>query len=54
MAVVIGALDLALLWLARRRRDSGPLDLLDRRYARGDLTTQEYEERPRLLGGASR
>jgi hypothetical protein len=29
-AVVIGALALALVWLVRRRRGSGPLDVLDR------------------------
>lgn len=27
--------------------------LLDERYARGDLTTEEYQERIRVLGGGS-
>lgn len=34
---------------SRSTRDT-PLDVLQRRYAKGDLSTEEYEERKRVLG----
>lgn len=53
MAVLIGAVALALFLLARRR--PGPLDTLKRRYAKGELSAEEYQERKQLLeGGRSR
>jgi Short C-terminal domain len=51
MAVLIGAVALALFLLARRR-PSGPLDTLKRRFAKGELTAEEYQERKRLLEGS--
>jgi hypothetical protein len=51
MAVLIGAVALALFLLARRR-PSGPLDTLERRYAKGELSAEEYQERKRLLEGS--
>jgi Short C-terminal domain len=50
MAVLIGAVALALFLLARRRPK--PLDMLKRRYANGELTGEEYQERKRLLEGS--
>jgi uncharacterized membrane protein len=44
---------LALLAGPRRRRESGPLDLLSKRFARGELSGEEYAERRRLLEGGS-
>jgi uncharacterized membrane protein len=54
MAILIGAVAVALLWFDRRRGGGTPLDVLDQRFARGDLTAQEYEEQRDLLGRASR
>ena len=51
MAVLIGAVALAVLLLARRR-PGGPLDPLKRRYVNGELSAEEYQERKRLLGGS--
>ncbi|MEX2106181.1 MAG: SHOCT domain-containing protein [Solirubrobacterales bacterium] len=51
MAVLIGAVAVAVLWFSRRR-PHGPLDTLKQRYAAGELTNEEYEERRRLLGGS--
>jgi uncharacterized membrane protein len=51
MAVLIGAVALALFLLARRQ-PSGPLDTLKRRFAKGELTAEEYQERRRLLEGS--
>jgi uncharacterized membrane protein len=51
MAVLIGAAALALFLLARRR-PGGPLDTLKRRFAKGELTAEEYQERKRLLEGS--
>lgn len=50
MTVLIGAVALALLLLARRR--PRPLDTLKRRYARGELTDEQYQERKHLLEGS--
>jgi hypothetical protein len=50
MAVLIGAVALALFLLARRR--PGSLDTLKRRYAKGELSAEEYQERKRLLEGS--
>jgi hypothetical protein len=50
MAVLIGAVALAVFLLARRR-PGGPLDTLERRYASGELSAEEYQERKRLLEG---
>lgn len=51
MAVLIGAVALALFLLARRH-PGGPLDTLERRFAKGELTAEEYQERKRLLEGS--
>ena len=51
MVVLIGAVALALLLLARRRPE-GPLEMLKRRYAKGELSADEYQERRRLLEGS--
>lgn len=51
MAVLIGAAAIA-VFLFARRGPSSPLDTLKRRYANGELSAEEYEERKRLLGGS--
>jgi Short C-terminal domain len=51
MAVLIGAVALAVFLLARRR-PGGPLETLKRRYAKGELSAEEYQERKRLLEGS--
>jgi uncharacterized membrane protein len=51
MAVLIGAVALA-VFLLDRRRPGGPLETLKRRYARGELSAEEYQERKRLLEGS--
>ena len=51
MAVLIGAVALALFLLARWR-PGDPLAMLKRRYASGELTADEYQERRRLLEGS--
>jgi uncharacterized membrane protein len=51
MAVSIGAAALGLFLLVRRQ-PSGPLDTLKRRFAKGELTADEYQERKRLLEGS--
>lgn len=48
MAVLIGGVAVALLWIGRRR-PGGPLDILDQRYARGELSAEAYRERRGLL-----
>lgn len=51
--VLIGAVVWAVVWMARDRRDGGPryetrpgqetpLEILDRRYAKGEVDTEEY------------
>lgn len=35
--------------VSRGRRREKPLDILQRRYAAGELSTEEYEERKRIL-----
>jgi hypothetical protein len=51
MAVLVGAAALALLLLIRWR-PGDPLKTLGRRYATGELSAEEYEERRRLLEGS--
>lgn len=52
MAVLIGAVALALLWLRPRGHPRGrPMDVLKRRFAEGDLTEAEYRDRKQLLEG---
>jgi hypothetical protein len=51
MAVLIAGVGLALLALARWR-PGGPKETLERRYAMGELSTAEYQERRRLLEGS--
>lgn len=52
MAVLIGAVALAILWLRPRRRPAGSsLDLLQQGFARGEFTEDEYRDRKRLLEG---
>lgn len=50
MAALIVAAAAAVLFLARREPNS-PLDTLKRRFASGELSAEEYEERKRLLEG---
>jgi uncharacterized membrane protein len=51
ISVFLGAVALAVFLLARRR-PGGPLDTLKRRYATGELSAEEYQERKRLLEGS--
>lgn len=51
MAVLIGAVALGVFLLGRGRPDR-PLDALKRRYAKGELNAEEYQERKRLLEGS--
>lgn len=37
--------------ISRRRRRETPLEVLQRRYAAGDISTEEYEERKAKLIG---
>lgn len=53
MAILIGAVAGALLWFGRRGHNS-PLKTLEQRFARGDLSPEDYEERRKLLGGGGR
>lgn len=53
MAVLIGAVALAIFWFTRRQPRS-PMDVLEQRYARGELSAEEYQQRQHLLGGSSR
>lgn len=52
MAVLIAAVAVAVLWLGRRRRASGPLDTLERRFAAGEISAEEFRESKRLLEGS--
>ncbi len=52
MAILIVAVALALLWLRPRRRPASSLEILQQRFARGELTADEYRDRKRLLEGA--
>jgi len=55
MAVLIGAVAVAVSWLSRRRdgsRPDSPLETLRRRYASGELDEEQYQERKRLLEGS--
>jgi len=47
--VVILALFLPLTPVSRRRRRETPLEVLQRRYAAGEVSTEEYEERKAKL-----
>lgn len=60
MAALAVLLIAGLIWLVRRlsagRRDDSagagdPLQVLDRRFARGEIDTDEYRERRAALGG---
>lgn len=51
MAVLIVAVALVLIWLRPRGRTAGSLELLQQRFARGELTADEYRDRKRLLEG---
>ena len=51
MAVLIAAVTLALFLLTRWRPGS-PQEALKRRYAKGELSAEEYQERRRLLEGS--
>ena len=57
MVVFWGLVILGVVWLVREfghpsRRSSAddPLTILDRRFANGEITAKEYEQRRRLLG----
>jgi putative membrane protein len=60
MVIFWGLVILGILWLGREygppsRRSTGPddpLTILDRRFANGDITAEEYEQRRRLLSGS--
>lgn len=51
MAILIGAVAVAVLLLTRRR-STGALETLKRRYASGELSAEQYEESKRLLEGS--
>jgi hypothetical protein len=51
MVVLIAAVALALFLLRPRRRRSGPVEILRRRLAGGEIGVEEYRERLRLLEG---
>lgn len=51
MAVLIAAVALAIFLLARWR-PGGPQETLKRRYAKGELSAEEYQEHRRLLEGS--
>jgi hypothetical protein len=51
MAVLIAAVALAVFLLARWR-PGGPQETLKRRYAKGELSAEEYQEHRRLLEGS--
>lgn len=48
---VIVALFSAYARVPRRRRDETPLEILQRRYAAGEISADEYQERRRMLEG---
>ncbi len=51
MAVLIAAVALAVFLLRRRGHSSGPLELLQQRFARGELSAEQYQESKKLLEG---
>jgi putative membrane protein len=58
IAAAIALVVLLVRWLAGTRRASygvqsgkTPLDILQERFARGEIDTEEFEERRRILGG---
>ena len=52
MAILIGAVGIAVFFLGRRRPSArSPLEILQQRYASGELSAEEFQERKRLLGG---
>ncbi len=51
MAVLIAAVALA-VFLLSRWRPGGPKETLERRYAKGELSAEEYQEHRRLLEGS--
>lgn len=59
MALFWGAIILGIVWLVRggpdrwRRPEETPLAILDRRFAEGALSADEYHERRAVLTGAS-
>jgi putative membrane protein len=60
MLLVAALLILAIVWLVRnlsagaggRRGEPTALEVLDRRFAEGAISVEEYHERRRILGGA--
>lgn len=60
MVVFWGLVILGVIWMVREfghpsRRSAGPddpLTILDRRFANGEITAEEYEQRRRLLSGS--
>lgn len=55
LALLVGV-GLAVFAIARPRRQAGPtaIDVLAQRFARGDITTEDYERRRTLLEGGGR
>ncbi len=51
MAVLIGAVALAVLLLRPKRSLSGPQEVLEQRFARGELSADEYRQSKQLLEG---
>lgn len=49
--VLIAALFFSITPVSRNRRRETPLEILQRRYAAGEISTEEYEERKAKLEG---
>ena len=49
--LLVGAVAVAIWWLLNRRRSAGDLalDVLRKRYARGEITREEFESKRRDL-----
>ncbi len=55
IAIIVGIVVLVLRWLGpgrvSGRAEKSPLDILEERFARGEIDQDEFEERRRVLGG---
>ena len=53
LLLVGGVAGVVFLVTRTRQRPSGPADILAQRFARGEISSKEYDERRALLGGSS-